>query len=146
MGARYHSLAVAREGFPEEELKVTAWVEDGTIMGLRHRKYPWIQARASFTRVKGATCEFRGIGLMWHQGTDCSGAGSAVSPGEHHHGQREADHQELDSWAKPLMAFPPSSLMLNGATTHGWAEHTTSEHHIRNDTARNRTKTAAWWT
>ena len=43
MAARYHSLAVAREGFPEGELKITAWVEDGTIMAVRHRKYPWIQ-------------------------------------------------------------------------------------------------------
>jgi anthranilate synthase component 2 len=43
MAARYHSLAIAREGFPEDALKITAWVEDGTIMGVRHRKYPWIQ-------------------------------------------------------------------------------------------------------
>ena len=41
--ARYHSLCIDRAGFPEEELKVTAWVEDGTIMAVRHRKYPWIQ-------------------------------------------------------------------------------------------------------
>ena len=45
MGARYHSLAIARDGFPEAELKVTAWVEDGTIMAVRHRRFPWIQAR-----------------------------------------------------------------------------------------------------
>lgn len=43
MAARYHSLAIAREGFPDGELKITAWVEDGTIMAVRHRKYPWIQ-------------------------------------------------------------------------------------------------------
>ena len=43
MAARYHSLAIAREGVPEEALKVTAWVEDGTIMAVRHRQYPWIQ-------------------------------------------------------------------------------------------------------
>ncbi len=36
---RYHSLAVAAEGLPEC-LEVTAWTDDGTIMGLRHRQHP----------------------------------------------------------------------------------------------------------
>jgi anthranilate synthase/aminodeoxychorismate synthase-like glutamine amidotransferase len=36
---RYHSLVVAREGLPEE-LEVSARIEDGTIMGVRHRTYP----------------------------------------------------------------------------------------------------------
>jgi anthranilate synthase component 2 len=36
--ARYHSLAVARDGLPDC-LEVTAWAEDGEIMGLRHRDY-----------------------------------------------------------------------------------------------------------
>ncbi|MFH1638798.1 MAG: aminodeoxychorismate/anthranilate synthase component II [Chloroflexota bacterium] len=35
---RYHSLMVEREGLPEC-LEVTAWTEDGTIMGIKHRKY-----------------------------------------------------------------------------------------------------------
>ncbi|MBI1886241.1 MAG: aminodeoxychorismate/anthranilate synthase component II [Chloroflexi bacterium] len=38
-GVRYHSLAVQREGLPEE-LEVTAWTEGGVIMGLRHRGLP----------------------------------------------------------------------------------------------------------
>jgi len=36
---RYHSLEVKREGLPDC-LEVTAWTDDGTIMGLRHRRYP----------------------------------------------------------------------------------------------------------
>jgi anthranilate synthase component 2 len=36
---RYHSLVVAREGLPDS-LEITAWAEDGTIMGLRHRERP----------------------------------------------------------------------------------------------------------
>ncbi|WP_136682138.1 anthranilate synthase component II [Falsirhodobacter xinxiangensis] len=36
---RYHSLMVERESLPDC-LEVTAWLEDGTIMGLRHRALP----------------------------------------------------------------------------------------------------------
>jgi anthranilate synthase/aminodeoxychorismate synthase-like glutamine amidotransferase len=36
---RYHSLAVMREGLPDC-LEVTAWTDNGIIMGLRHREYP----------------------------------------------------------------------------------------------------------
>ncbi len=38
-GTRYHSLTVAREGFPAE-LEITAESDDGLIMGLQHRKLP----------------------------------------------------------------------------------------------------------
>ncbi len=36
---RYHSLTIAREGFPEA-LEITAETEDGVVMGLRHRELP----------------------------------------------------------------------------------------------------------
>ncbi len=36
---RYHSLVVKRDGLPDC-LEVTAWTEDGEIMGLRHRQHP----------------------------------------------------------------------------------------------------------
>ena len=45
--ARYHSLVIDREGFPDDALEVTAWTEDGTVMGVRHRQYPHIQVRVT---------------------------------------------------------------------------------------------------
>ena len=36
---RYHSLAIFRENLPEE-LEVTAWTENGLIMGVRHKENP----------------------------------------------------------------------------------------------------------
>jgi anthranilate synthase/aminodeoxychorismate synthase-like glutamine amidotransferase len=37
---RYHSLAIQKEGFPEDELEITATTDSGVIMGVRHRRYP----------------------------------------------------------------------------------------------------------
>ena len=39
---RYHSLIVERDSLPDI-LEITAWLEGGMIMGLRHREYPHIQ-------------------------------------------------------------------------------------------------------
>jgi anthranilate synthase component 2 len=39
---RYHSLVIERETCPDN-LEITAWVDDQTIMGVRHRQYPHIQ-------------------------------------------------------------------------------------------------------
>lgn len=39
---RYHSLVIERQTIPDT-LEITAWVEDGTIMGVRHRDYPHLQ-------------------------------------------------------------------------------------------------------
>jgi anthranilate synthase component 2 len=36
---RYHSLAIERETCPAE-LEITAWTDDGEIMGVRHRSLP----------------------------------------------------------------------------------------------------------
>ncbi|KAI4313655.1 hypothetical protein L6164_026614 [Bauhinia variegata] len=40
---RYHSLVIEKESFPQEELEVTAWTEDGLIMAARHRRYRHLQ-------------------------------------------------------------------------------------------------------
>jgi anthranilate synthase component II len=39
---RYHSLVIEPQTCPDV-LEITAWVEDGTIMGVRHRDFPHIQ-------------------------------------------------------------------------------------------------------
>ena len=39
---RYHSLVIDRASCPDC-LEINAWVEDGTIMGIRHRDYPHVE-------------------------------------------------------------------------------------------------------
>ncbi len=39
---RYHSLVIDRLSCPDV-LEITAWVDDGTIMGVRHRNYPHVE-------------------------------------------------------------------------------------------------------
>ncbi|XP_059446208.1 anthranilate synthase beta subunit 1, chloroplastic-like [Corylus avellana] len=40
---RYHSLVIEKESFPDDELEITAWTEDGLIMAARHKKYKHLQ-------------------------------------------------------------------------------------------------------
>jgi anthranilate synthase/aminodeoxychorismate synthase-like glutamine amidotransferase len=37
---RYHSLVIRRESFTHPEFVITAWTEEGEIMGVRHRRWP----------------------------------------------------------------------------------------------------------
>jgi anthranilate synthase component II len=39
---RYHSLVIEPQSCPDV-LEITAWVEDGTIMGVRHRNFPHVE-------------------------------------------------------------------------------------------------------
>ncbi len=39
VATRYHSLVVDRDTVPDE-LEITAWCEDGLVMGLAHREHP----------------------------------------------------------------------------------------------------------
>ena len=39
MGVRYHSLTAKSDILPKD-LKITATANDGTIMAVRHKKYP----------------------------------------------------------------------------------------------------------
>jgi anthranilate synthase component 2 len=41
--ARYHSLVISSENFPDAELENIAWTEDDVCMAVKHRRYPKIQ-------------------------------------------------------------------------------------------------------
>ena len=36
---RYHSLSIQKEGFPSDELEISAESDSGVIMGVRHKRY-----------------------------------------------------------------------------------------------------------
>lgn len=42
IATRYHSLLVEKETCPKI-LKISAWTKEGEIMGLRHKKFPWVE-------------------------------------------------------------------------------------------------------
>ncbi|WP_218081270.1 anthranilate synthase component II [Anthocerotibacter panamensis] len=42
VATRYHSLVIDRATCPEV-LRITAWTDEGTIMGVQHRDFPWVQ-------------------------------------------------------------------------------------------------------
>ncbi|MDO8614472.1 MAG: aminodeoxychorismate/anthranilate synthase component II [Dehalococcoidia bacterium] len=37
---RYHSLSIQKDGFPADELEITAESDSGVIMGVRHKRHP----------------------------------------------------------------------------------------------------------
>jgi len=37
---RYHSLSIQKDGFPADELDITAESDSGVIMGVRHKRHP----------------------------------------------------------------------------------------------------------
>ena len=39
---RYHSLLVDKKSCPKS-LKITSWTKEGEVMGLRHKKFPWVE-------------------------------------------------------------------------------------------------------
>lgn len=55
---RYHSLVIKKETFQNPDFEVTAWTEEGEIMGVRHKIYPLHGVQfhpESFLTVEGTT-------------------------------------------------------------------------------------------
>ncbi|KMT14821.1 hypothetical protein BVRB_3g065460 [Beta vulgaris subsp. vulgaris] len=57
--ARYHSLVVSREDFPDE-LEITAWTEDGLVMAAHHKEHRYLQG-VQFHPESVLTPEGKGI-------------------------------------------------------------------------------------
>ena len=51
--ARYHSLVIDKDSCPAD-LEVTAWTEDGIIMGVQHRQHAHIQVGLSWQGLSKA--------------------------------------------------------------------------------------------
>ena len=45
---RYHSLVIEKESFPSDVLEITAWTENGLIMGARHKVHWHLQVTLTF--------------------------------------------------------------------------------------------------
>jgi anthranilate synthase component 2 len=69
VATRYHSLVVAPENLPEK-LEVTAWTDDGVIMGIRHRDFH-IEG-VQFHPESILTAEGEKILLNWIEVHQCS--------------------------------------------------------------------------
>jgi len=64
--ARYHSLVIDQEGFPDSELEVTARTGDGTIMAVRHRRMSHIQVKLKQNRILlEGHCRAPGTASSW---------------------------------------------------------------------------------
>jgi anthranilate synthase component 2 len=80
---RYHSLVVAREGLPDD-LEISAQLEDGTIMGLRHRRHPiegvQFHPESVMTAVgKAILARFLARSAAYHAGSGAAGWRGAES-------------------------------------------------------------------
>ena len=56
--ARYHSLVIEKESCPED-LEVTAWTDDGIIMGVQHKQHAHIQVGVSTSDVHNVYADSR---------------------------------------------------------------------------------------
>ena len=92
VAGRYHSLVIDRETFPSHELEITAWTDDGLIMGIRHKTYRHIQVMSSIIlslRI-GSHPESIIFTFMF-----CFWIGCAVPSRERHNRKWHADYGEF---------------------------------------------------
>ena len=84
---RYHSLAIERATCPEV-LEVTAWTEDGEIMGVRHKTLP-SKACSSTPRVSSPSTATPCCATSWNSARDHRAAAAA---GVHRRGLAAQPH------------------------------------------------------